>query len=117
MAYPNYFPFKTRLYEASSTTSNTVMSTPVVARAKYVTAFYATTPQQSHTAATNTAEILVNGSVVVSSATVVATSTGNTSTQIPITATGTIYLAQGDVLSTVCSSCVGGQTVYVVQEF
>jgi len=117
MAYPNYFPFKTKYLHATSTTSNTIISLAVPQRAKYITGFFATTPLQSQTAATNTCEVLVNGSVIVSSGTAVTTSTGNGSTQIPVTATSAIYLAQGDVLSTVLSSCVGGNMTYIVQEF
>ena len=117
MAYPTFFPFKTRVLNATSTTSNTIISVAVPARAKYVTGYFATTSGQSQTAAANTAEVLVNGSVVVSSGTAVTTSTGNGSSNIPVTATSAIYLSAGDVLSTVLSSCVGGNMSYVVQEF
>lgn len=117
MAYPTFYPFKSRHYQASSTTSNSLMTTPVVARGRYITGYFATTPMQSHTAATNTCETLVNNSVVVSSGTAVTTSTGTVGTQIPVTATSVIFVNPGDVLVTVLSSCVGGTMTHVVQEF
>jgi len=117
MAYPTFLPFKSRHYQASSTSSNALISAPVVARGKYITAFYATTPMQSQTAAANTCEVLVNNSVVISSGGVVSTSTGNGATQIPVTATSAIFVNPGDVLVTVLSSCVGGTITHVVQEF
>ena len=117
MAYPTFYPFKSKYYDASSTSSNAIISTPVVARGKYITAYFATTPMQSQTAAANTCEVLINNSVVVSSGTAVTTSTGTGSTQIPITATSVIYVNPGDAIVTVLSSCVGGTITHVVQEF
>lgn len=126
MALPIFYPFKTRVLNATSTTSNAVMSVAVPARAKLVNAFYATTPQQSQTAA-GTADITVNGSTAgtAGGATgwtgiAVTTSTGSSSTNLGAANTGTVatqFLNAGDVLATVYSSCVGGNTTFVVQEF
>ncbi len=119
MAYPVFYPFKTRVLNAVSSSSNGFMTVAVPARAKYVSAIYAPTPLTSHTAATNTCEVLVNNSVVVSSgtATAVATTTGTLATIIPLTAATAIYVNPGDVLTVQLSSCVGGNMSFVLQEF
>jgi len=125
MAYPNFYPFKTRVLNASSTSSNTIMSVAVPARALLIDAFYVTTSLQSQTAA-GTADITVNGSTAGTGGSAtgwtglsVTTSTGNSSTQLSVKLgnASTVYLNAGDVLATVLSSCVGGNTSYVVREF
>jgi|SRR6478672_7918075 hypothetical protein len=116
MAYPVVNPFKTRVLNASSSSSNTMMSVAVPARAKLMGAFYATTPLQTHTAV-GTADITVNGSTAAGMTGItVSTSTGNSSTNLGIP-TSTVFLNAGDVLATVLSSCVGGNTSFVLREF
>lgn len=117
MGFPYTTKIRRRYLQATSTTSNTMLTVPVPTRSKYVTAFYATTPLQSHTATANTVETLQNNSVVVSSGAAATTSTGTVATEIPMTATSSIILSQGDVLVTVLSSCVGGMITHVVEEF
>jgi hypothetical protein len=124
MAYPIFYPFKTRVLNASTTSSNVVMSVAVPARAKFINAFYVTTNQASQTAV-GTADITVNGSTAGTAGgfagwtgITVTTSTGNSSTNLGTgVSAGVQYLNAGDVLATVLSSCVGGTTSYVVQEF
>jgi hypothetical protein len=125
MSYPNFYPFKTRVLNATSTTSNVIMSVAVPARAFLVDAFYNTTPQQTHTAV-GTADITVNGTTagIGGGATgwtglTVTTSTGNSSTRLGtlVGNASTVYLNSGDVLATVLSSVVGGNTTFVVREY
>lgn len=125
MTYPNFYPFKTRVLNASSTSSNTIMSVAVPARALLLDAFYVTTSLQSQTAA-GTADITVNGSTAGTGGGVtgwtglsVTTSTGNSSTRLgtEVGNASTVYLNSGDVLATVLSSCVGGNTSFVIKEY
>ena len=124
MAIPFLYPFKTRVLNATSTTSNTIMSVAVPARCKLINAFYATTSLASQTAV-GTADITVNGSTAGTAGgfagwtgITVTTSTGNSSTNLGTgVSAGAQYLNQGDVLATVISSSVGGSVSYVVQEY
>ena len=127
MAYPVFYPFKTRVLNASSSSSNGSQQVAVPARAKYVSAVYAPTPQTAQTAAVNTCEIILwpvqltnnTTATIISSGTLTAivTTTGTAGTQIPITATTAIYVNAGDILATQLSSCVGGTVSFVLQEF
>jgi hypothetical protein len=126
MAYPVFYPFKTRVLNATSSSSNGFMSVAVPARAKYVGAVYAPSQLTSQTAAVNTCEIVLfpasansATATVISSGTACAitTTTGTAGTAIPITASTAIFLSVGDILATQLSSCVGGTTSYIVQEF
>jgi len=116
MAYPQFYPFKTKYLQASTTSSNTISSTVVPARAKLLGAWYAPTPVASHTAV-GTATVAVNGtSVTGMSAITVTTSTGDSATNLGSPTVDT-YLNAGDVLSTLCSSVTGGVTQYILREF
>jgi len=114
MAYPIFYPFKTRVLNATSTSSNQTVSVPVPARAKFVTAYLATTPLASQTAA-GAVDLCVNGSTAIGGVSIT-TSTGNSSTSLGFS-TSVVYLNAGDVLSTVASSVVGYSVSFVVQEF
>ncbi len=126
MAYPTFYPFKTRVLNASSSSSNAQMSVAVPARAKYIGAVYSPTWLTAHTAAVNTCEVVVTtqnagvpDTVVISSGTqtAVTTTTGTIGTAIPVTASSVVFLNPTDILTTQLSSCVGGTMSYVVQEF
>lgn len=124
MAYPQFYPFKTRVLNATSTSSNTIMAVPVPARSKFINAYYVTTPLASQTAV-GTIDITVNGSTAGTAGgfsgwtgITVTTSTGNTSTNLGTSVSaGVQYLNAGDVLATVASSVVGGGVSFVLQEF
>jgi hypothetical protein len=120
MALPFLYPFKTRMYQVTSTTSNVQNTVGIAARCKYVSASYATMSSQSHTAVgaitvkTGTAA----GVTIISSiAGLITTSTGDSATLITPDSTTTIFLAAGDTLVTAVSSVVGGTVTHVVQEF
>ena len=116
MALPIFYPFKTRTLQASSTTTNSIMSVAVPARGRLIGAYYATSPQSSHTAV-GTATVAVNGtSVTGMTAITVTTSTGDGSTNLGAP-TVTTNVKAGDVLSVSCSSCVGGTATFIVKEF
>lgn len=119
MALPIFYPFKTRYYTASSssTAAGTIASVGVAARGKLIGATLTTNSQTTHSQATNAVDITVNGSTVTGwGGLVVTTSTGNSATVFgPPTAT--TYVKPGDVLSTVTSSVAGNCTVFIVQEF
>lgn len=116
MAYHTIGNIRTKYYFASSTTTNGQMSVAVNKRGQYIGGYYATSLTAAQTAAGQLA-IAVNGnSVAGSSAISVTTSTGNSSTQLPIPTANT-YLAAGDVLSVTCSSCIGGAVTFAVVEF
>lgn len=116
MAYPTFYPFKVRHYQASSTTSNTVVSAPVVARAKLIGAALVTSTLASQTAA-GVVDITVNGSTASGYGGLsITTSTGNSATVFPAP-TANVFLAPGDVLATVASSVVGFNCTYIVREF
>jgi hypothetical protein len=91
-------------------------SCTVPARAKLVGAFYATTPLQTHTAV-GTIDVQLNGTGVTGMTGItVTTSTGNSSTNLG-TPTATTFCNAGDVLATLGSSVVGGNTSFVLREF
>ena len=117
MAYPVFYPFKTRHYQATTTASNTICSVAVAQRGKLVGAVVATVPVATHSAAANALDITVNGSTVSGwGALTITTSTGNGSTIIPAP-TATTFLNPGDVLATVASSVTGTMTTFIVNEF
>jgi hypothetical protein len=115
MAYPVSYPFKTRIVNATSTTSNTIMSVAVSARAKLIGAFYATTSGLSHTAV-GTASVAVNGTAVSGMLTTVTTTTGTLGTDLGTPSVAT-FVNPTDILSVTLSSCVGGNTSFVLREF
>jgi len=116
MAYPTFYPFKSRHYHVTTASSNQTVSVPIVARGRLVTAYLATIPTAAQTAA-GTVDIAVNGTAVTGwSGVSITTSTGNTSTNLG-SPTATSYVGAGDVLSTVASSVVGYSAIIVVQEF
>jgi len=124
MALPIFYPFKTRVLNATSTTSNQIVSVPVPARAKFINAFVATTPLASQTAV-GTIDVTVNGTTAGLSGgntgwtgITVTTSTGNSSTNLGTgVSAGVQFLNAGDVLATIASSVVGYSVSFVVQEF
>ena|SRR5690242_14108313 len=116
MAYPTFYPFKSRHYHVTTTSSNQTVSVPVVARGRLVNAYVATTPLAAQTAA-GTIDIDVNGTAASGwSGVAVTTSTGNSATNLG-SPTSVSYVGAGDVLSTVASSVVGYSAIIVVQEF
>ena len=118
MAYPTYYPFKTRILTAtSSTTPSPVCFVVVPARARYVQALIANDPRLSHTAATNQVDISINGSTMATMGDfAITTSTGNTVTTV-IPTTNTTILNAGDVLGTWGSSVAGLVVTHVLTEF
>jgi hypothetical protein len=117
VSYHTYYPFKTRIYTAQTTTTNTICGTVVIARGKLDSVWYATTPLQTQSAAANALDITVNGSTATGlGALTITTSTGNTASG-PFFPTANVFLKAGDTLASVCSSLVGGQTTYIVREF
>jgi len=116
MALPNYFPFKTRTYNASSTSSNTILSSAVISRSKLIGGFYTTSSVASQTAV-GVVDVTVNGSTATGmGAITITTSTGNSATNLG-GPTAVTYLKEGDVLATVASSVVGGTVTFITQEF
>ncbi len=116
MAYPTFYPFKTKYLQATSTTSNSIMSTVAPARAKLIGAWYTTTSLSAHTAV-GVVDVTVNGSTATGmGALTVSTSTGASATNLG-GPTAVTYLSAGDVLATVASSVVGGAVTFVVQEY
>lgn len=117
MALPSFFPFRTRHYQATTTTSNAIASVAVPARGELIKAYYATTPQQSQTAAANYVTVAVNGTSVTGwSSFTVTTSTGNSATDLG-SPTAKSFVVAGDVVSVAASSCVGGTLTVVIREF
>lgn len=118
MAYPVYYPFKTRVLTAtSSTTPSPTCFVVVPARAKYVQAMITTDARLSHTAATNQVDISINGSTMATMGDfAVTTSTGNVVTTVVPTTFSTILNA-GDVLGTWGSSVAGLVVTHILQEF
>ena len=116
MALPIYYPFKTRIYNATQSSSNGIAAVAIAARAKLVTALVVTGSSAAQTAA-GTIDITVNGSTASGlTGIAVTTSTGNGSTVVG-SPTKVTYLNVGDVLATVASSVVGYTATFVVQEF
>ena len=120
MALPFFYPFKTRMYQVTTTTSNSQNTVGVAARAKYISASYATMSSQSHTAVgaiTVKTGVAAGVTVISTIAGLVTTSTGDSATLITPDATTVVYLKAGDTLVTTLSSVVGGTVTHVVQEF
>ena len=124
MAYPVFYPFKSRVLNATSTSSNTTTAVAVPARAKLLNVWYAY--NQSQTAAGGV-DITINGSTGAGvGAIATTTTTAGTSVQLysafsnsaSINSTGgQIFLNAGDVLGTSGSSQASGTVTFVVQEF
>ena len=123
MALPIFFPFKTRVLNATSTTSNSITPVAVPARSKLINAFWV--PANTVLASSGTIDITVNGSTAGTAGGFagwtgisISSSTGNASTNLGVSVSaGVQYLNSGDVLATVISSSVGGTISFVVQEF
>lgn len=123
MALPFVYPFKSRVLNATSTTSNSITPVAVPARAKLVNAYWV--PANTVLASSGTIDITVNGTTAglaggntgwtgIS----ISSSTGAASTNLGSgVSAGVQYLSAGDVLATVISSSVGGTISFVVQEF
>jgi hypothetical protein len=118
MAYPTYYPFKTRVLTAtSSTTPSPACFVVVPARARYVQALIGNDPRLSHTAATNQVDISINGSTMATMGDfAITTSTGNTVTTV-VPTTNLTVLNAGDVLGTWGSSVAGLVVTHILQEF
>ncbi len=119
MAYPVFYPFKTRMYQASTTSSaTTTLSAVVAARGKYLGGYVSGNGTNGTTVA-SVVDILLNGTGVTGSTGVATTSTGNFASYIIPPPTTSIYLKPGDVLtcSTTDVSTGGISITHVVQEF
>ena len=122
MAIPTYYPFKTRVLTAtSSTTPSPACFVVVPARARYIQAQISNDPRLSHTAATNQVDISVNGTTMATMGDfAITTSTGNSSgvtVVSPSTGGPGIILNANDVLGTWGSSVAGLVVTHILQEF
>ncbi len=123
MALSVLYPFKTRVLNATSTTSNSITPVAVPARAKLINAYWV--PANTVLASSGTIDITVNGTTagIAGGFTgwtgiAISSSTGTISTNLgAAVSAGVQYLNAGDVLATVISSSVGGTMSFVVQEF
>jgi hypothetical protein len=97
MALPVFYPFKTRVLNATATSSNSIASVVVPARAKLITAWLATNPGAAQTAQ-GAVDLTVNGSTAAGMGGIaITTSTGNSSTNLGGPSSLT-YLNSGDIL-------------------
>lgn len=116
MAYPIFYPFKVRHYNATSTSSQGTQSVPVVARGKLLSV--AAAPNGTNqTATAGEFSVTVNGTTATGMGSIAATSGVAGVIQYSGSPTGVVYVNQGDVLATVASSLVGCTYTFVVQEF
>ena len=125
MSYPVFYPFKSRVYNSTMTSSNTTSAVAVAARAKLLNVWYAYNAAQTSAGGV---DITVNGSTVTGAGGIATTTTtAGTSVQLysigsnsaaSLNSTGGIvYLNAGDVLGTSGSSQAAGTVTFVVQEF
>lgn len=124
MAYPVFYPFKSRVYNATMTSSNTTSAVAVAARSKLLNVWYAYNASQT---AAGAVDITINGSTAAGAGAIATTTTtAGTSVQLysifsntaSLNSTGGIlYLNPGDVLGTSGSSQAAGTVTFVVQEF
>ena len=124
MALPIYYPFKSRVLNATTITSNTVAEVAVAARAQLLDVWVA--PLASQTAV-GAIDITINGSTAAGAGAIATTtSTAGTamhlysaySNSASINSTGgQLFLNAGDVLGTSSSSCVATNVTFVVKEF
>ena len=135
MAYPVFYPFKTKYYSVATTsTSGAPTSTVVVAaRCKYIGGYYV--PNQIAGTGTNvtgfdvlyitgatstvapTATTISSGVSVTTSTGTLAVAFGPFTSNANTASTATVYLNAGDILYTSASTGVGGFITHIVQEF
>lgn len=118
MAYPTFYPFKSRTYSEGDTSTSATISVVVAARGKYMGGQVACL---SSDVLTTVADVLLNGTGIAGSTGISITSStlpnkgGGVAIPLPTTVT---YVNPGDILGTSYSSSLGGFTVtHVVQEF
>ncbi len=121
MAYPVFYPFKTRMYQATTTASAASVpgiSCVVGARGKYLGGFFSANIAAG-TTSTGTVDVLLNGTGIGGSTGVASTSTGVFASYVIPIPTTAIYLNAGDVLTASSTNiAVGGWSVtHIVQEF
>lgn len=124
MAYPTFYPFKTRVINTATTSTAATCVVPVPARAKFVGGYIATNGAVANTvpgvweidwsgATSTSTPAVITGLSNITSTT---TTTAVQSVQIPIPAP-IFYVNAGDVLSVVGSSTPGFSASLVLQEF
>ncbi len=118
MAYPVFYPFKSRMYETQSSSTSATASTVIAARGKYLGGFVTAL---SSSILTPVFDVLVNSVGIAGSTGISITSStvanlgGGVVIPLPTTA---FYVNPGDVLSVQTSTCLGGfSATHVVQEF
>ncbi len=125
MSLPVYYPFKTRVLNATSSSSSGTSAVAVAARSKLLNVWYAYNASQTGAGAV---DLTVNGSTIAGAGGIATTTTtAGTSVQLysvgsnsaaSINSTGGIqFLNAGDVLGTSASSQAVGTVTFVVQEF
>src|SRR5690242_470106 len=124
--YPTNTTIRTEVLNASSSSSNSNgASVGVPFRSILIDAIYAPGSYASQTAA-GQVDITVNGTTAGASTGTtgwgqlsITTTTGTLATQLgpKVFSSQTVFLNPGDVLGTALSSCVGGNTAYVIRSF
>ncbi len=118
MAYPVFYPFKTRMYQATTTSSAATVNCVVGARGKYLGGYVSA---GSSSILSVVADVLLNGTGITGS-----TGTSITSSTSPLMGGGvaipaptvSTFVNAGDVLGTLVSTALGGYSVtHIVQEF
>ena len=118
MAYPVFYPFKTRMYQVMSSSTSATINNVIAARGKYLGGFVTAA---SSSTLTPVFDVLLNTVGVTGSTGISITSStvpnlgGGVAIPPPTTS---IFVNPGDVLSVQTSTCLGGFSVtHVIQEF
>ena len=123
MALPIFYPFKTKYYSVATTSSSgaPVSTTVVAARSKYMGGYFLPNNAGTSTNVTGFDVIAFLGGsttgTVISSGTSVTTTTGTLASPINVNGPNAVFLAAGDIITTVGSTSQAGFVTHIVQEF